>query len=45
MAADAQAKKLGVDGLLTTEATNDHRKLPQRVKDYAVVKGKLTEVL
>jgi hypothetical protein len=44
MVADAQAKRLGVEGLLTTETTNNHQKLPERIKEYAVVKGKLSEV-
>jgi len=42
MAADEQAARLGQNGLYTTEGTSMYRALPQRVQDYAVVKGKLT---
>ena len=44
MVADEQATVLGEQGLFTTEGTRLHRSLPERVKDYAVIKGRLSEV-
>ena len=44
LAADEQASVLGEEGILTTEGTRFHRSLPDRLKDYAIVKGRLTEV-
>jgi len=42
MVADEQATVLGEQGLFTTEGTRLHRSLPERVKDYAVIKGRLS---
>lgn len=44
MVADEQASILGQRGIFTTEGTNVHRTLPERVKEYAIVKGRLSEV-
>jgi hypothetical protein len=44
MIADQQARKLGEYGLLTTEGHQLHLPLPQRIKDFAVVKGRISEV-
>lgn len=44
MAADEQASILGQRGIYTTEGTSYHKTLPERVKDFAIVKGRLSEV-
>lgn len=44
MAADEQAIKLGDNGLITTDGTKFHNPLPQRCKQYGVVRGRLSEV-
>jgi uncharacterized protein YkwD len=44
MAADEQARLLGFNGLYTTEGTNSYRSLPDRVKQFGIVKGRLSEV-
>ncbi len=44
MIADQQARKLGENGLLTTEGHQLHVPLPQRIKDFAIVKGRISEV-
>lgn len=42
MIADQQARKLGQNGLLTTDSTSIHKSLLERSKEYTVVKGKLS---
>ena len=44
MVADQQARRLAEHNLVTTEGHECHQSLPQRVKDYAIVKGKISEV-
>ena len=44
MAADEQAIKLGDNGLITTENTRHHVQLPERCKQYGIVRGRLSEV-
>lgn len=44
MAADEQATLLGQKGMFTSEGSSEHRTLPERVKKYAIVKGRLAEV-
>jgi uncharacterized protein YkwD len=44
MIADEQARRLGEAGLVTTEGSSCHVSLQERSKEYAVVKGKLSEV-
>ena len=44
MAADDQASRLGEHGLVTTEGTEYHTSLPDRCKQFALVRGRLTEV-
>lgn len=44
MIADAQAKRLGENGLLTTEGSSLHQSLPDRAKEYTIVKGRISEV-
>jgi hypothetical protein len=42
MVADEHASLLGQRGIFTSEGTSFHRTLPERVKDYAIVKGRLS---
>lgn len=42
LAADEQASVLGEEGILTTEGTRFHKTLPERVKDFAIIKGRIT---
>lgn len=44
MAADEQARKLGGNGLLTTEGTLHHKILPDRCKQFSVLRGRVSEV-
>jgi uncharacterized protein YkwD len=44
MIADEQARRLGENGLATTEGSSLHRSLQERAREYTVVKGKLSEV-
>jgi hypothetical protein len=44
MAADEQAIRLGDNGLTTTDGTRFHTPLPERCKQFGVVRGRLTEV-
>jgi hypothetical protein len=42
MIADEQARKLGENGLVTTEGSKIHQSLLERSKEYTVIKGKLS---
>ena len=44
MIADQQARRLAQFDLVTTEDHECHQTLPQRVKDFAIVKGRISEV-
>ena len=44
MVADEQASLLGEEGILNTEGTRWHRSLPDRLKEFAIIKGKVSEV-
>lgn len=44
MAADEQATMLGQKGLVTTEGTSHYKSLPDRVQEFAIVRGRLSEV-
>ena len=41
LVADEQATILGERGLVTTETTSNFKSLPNRVEDYAIVRGRL----
>lgn len=42
LAADEQASILGEQGLITTEGTRMHRALPDRIQQYAIVRGRIS---
>lgn len=44
LAADDQASILGEQGLVTTEGTRYHKSLPDRVQEYAIIRGRITEI-
>ena len=44
LAADDQASALGENGLITTEGTRGHKSLPDRIQQYAIVRGRISEV-
>ena len=44
MIADQQARRLAENNLVTTEGHFSHQTLPSRAKDFAIVKGKISEV-
>jgi uncharacterized protein YkwD len=44
LVADEQANILGENSLVSTENTRFQKSLPERVKDVAIVKGRLCEV-
>lgn len=44
MIADRQARRLAEFNLVTTEGHDSHQSLPDRIKDFAIVKGRISEV-
>ena len=44
MLADEQARKLSNKNILSTSNLSDHKSLPERAKNFAIVKGRISEV-
>ena len=44
LVADEHASLLGEQGILNTEGTRWYRSLPERLRDFAIIKGKVCEV-